>query len=161
MSFQTDFINKYSYDVIEATQGTTIFPSVKMAQMCLETGYGKSILAGTNNIFNIKAYGNFTPYWKGASKFFLVTEYINGQVTKVNAPFRVYGSPADSISDHTYFLQINKNYTENGVFTATSPEQQAEALQLSGYATAPNYAATLIDIINEYDLKTLDDQKKK
>ncbi|HPI31246.1 MAG TPA: glucosaminidase domain-containing protein [Bacteroidales bacterium] len=158
MSKQTDFIAKYSGTVIAACEGTGIFPSVKMAQMILETGWGKSKVG--NNMFGIKAQGKKSPYWNGSAINADTTEFIQGESGTYNLAFRKYASIESSIRDHTHFLQNNKRYAENGVFTAKTPEEQAAALQKAGYATAPNYASSLINVITAYNLKSLDEKKK-
>jgi flagellum-specific peptidoglycan hydrolase FlgJ len=154
----SQFIAKYENDVIAACAGSNIFPSVKMAQAALETGWGKSI-AG-NNMFGIKASGVKTPYWQGNSVIANTREVIDGISSQYNLAFRQYTSVSDSIRDHSYFLQSNPRYTKNGVFTAKTPEDQCKALQAAGYATDPNYAKSLISIINTYNLKRLDVKKK-
>ena len=151
------FISKYQNAVIEACAGSRIFPSVKMAQAALETGWGKSVKG--NNMFGIKAAGQKTPYWSGNSVIANTREVIDGISGQYNLSFRAYPTVADSIRDHTYFLQGNKRYLN--VFSAPTPEDQARALQSAGYATDPNYAASLIKIINQYDLKKLDQKKKQ
>jgi flagellum-specific peptidoglycan hydrolase FlgJ len=158
MSKQTEFIAKYEAAIIEACAGTKLFPSLKMAQAALETGWGASI--PNNNLFGIKAAGKITPYWKGESKISNTREVINGNSGQYNLAFRSYTTLADSIRDHSYFLQVNPRYTTAGVFAATTPQAQAEALQRAGYATDPNYALTLKMIILNYNLERLDQKKK-
>lgn len=153
-----EFIAKYQAAVIEACSGSAIFPSVKMAQAAVETGWGKSI--PNNNMFGIKAAGAHTPYWNGESKISNTREVINGISGQYNLAFRSYASLADSIRDHTYFLQVNARYTAAGVFTAKTPQDQCKALQKAGYATDPNYANTLIGIIKTNNLESLDQKKK-
>ncbi len=153
-----EFIAKYENAVIEACQGSKIFPSVKMAQAAVETGWGKSI--PNNNMFGIKAAGVHTPFWNGESKISSTREVINGMSGQYNLAFRSYASLADSIRDHTYFLQSNARYANNGVFSATTPQAQADALQRAGYATDPNYASTLKQLIKTYNLERLDQKKK-
>lgn len=152
-----EFISKYGLDFVLATNGTTLFPSVKAAQAALETGWGKSPTKGLN-MFGIKAKGAYTPYWHGEKTAETTREVINGQSITIQDGFRAYASLADSIRDHTYFLQTNSRY--NPVFAAKTPEDQARALQAAGYATDPNYASTLISIINKYNLKELDKKKR-
>jgi len=152
------FIAKYENAVIEACAGSKIFPSVKMAQAALETGWGKSI--PNNNLFGIKASGALTPFWKGESGISNTREVINGISAQYNLAFRSYATLADSIRDHTYFLQHNARYASHGVFTAATPEDQCMALQAAGYATDPNYAKSLISVINSHNLKSLDQKKK-
>lgn len=152
------FIAKYENAIIEACAGTNIFPSVKMAQACLESGWGDSVFY--NNMFGIKATGKLTPYWSGLKKSGNTHETKNGKDGVYNLAFRQYATVSDSIRDHTYLLQNVKTYTSHGVFTAATPEAQARALKAAGYATDPNYAETLISIINSHGLKRLDEKKK-
>jgi len=154
----TIFIAKYSTDIIEACAGTKIFPSVKMAQAGLETGWGESIVG--NNLFGIKATGDKTPYWDGSTVSAWTTEFKNGVSGKYYLTFRKYKSVSDSIRDHTYFLQ--KYHTRyKSVFEAATPEAQCKALKSSGYATAPDYATILISVINSKKLKLLDNLTAK
>ena len=49
------FIKKYQDEIIISTYGTSLLPSVKMAQACLETGFGASLIGEAKNLFGIKA----------------------------------------------------------------------------------------------------------
>jgi len=153
----SDFIKTYSQPIIEACKGTSLFPSVKLAQAALETGWGKSVIGEANNMFGIKARGAYTPYWKGDFVMKNTQEFTNGAYHTVSEPFRKYKSLADSIKDHTYFLQMNKRYIP--VFQAKTPEEQAKALLACGYATDPPYATKLMTIINSNNLISLDQKK--
>jgi hypothetical protein len=53
----------------------------------------------------------------------------------------------------------NSRYQASGVFTARSPQMQAEALQRSGYSESPTYSKALIGLINAYQLSQLDNKK--
>jgi len=148
MSAQTDFINKHKLSVVEATKGTRLFPSVKMAQMIIESGWGKSANARlANNFFGIKKGTGWT-----------------GETIVLNTPkdgkpvstFRKYKSVLDSIKDHSDFLIKNKRYEKNGVFSATTPEQQVKAIFKAGYAEAVKYETNLNNLIRQYNLKELD-----
>ena len=147
-----EFIDKYQDEVIRAVRGTTLLPSVKMAQMAIESGWGKSMPG--NNAFGIKARGDHTPFWKGESTTASTREVIGGQSVYMNEPFRAYRTVADSIRDHTVFLARYSRYKP--VFMATTAVGQAEALGRSGYATAPNYGQALINLMDRYDLYALD-----
>ena len=167
------FISTYENSVIEACAGTKLFPSVKMAQLGLETGWGKSVKG--NNLTGIKAYGN----WLGKVISFSTREEVNGidqyfkgtnevypSITAVPAGvdyqtlFRYYETAADSIRDHSKFLLTNTRYTKAGVFNATTPEAQAIALENAHYATDSDYSEKLIRIIKTNNLKRLDVKKK-
>ncbi len=153
MSARLDYIKKFTHAVINAARGTGLFPSLFMAQAILESGNGKSTLASKyNNHFGIKA----TKDWKGKVIDMKTREVYDGRSVYIKDGFRWYDKAEDSFKDRVAFLKNNARYTRYGVFSAKTPEEQADALQRAGYATAPNYAATLKWIINEYDLKSLD-----
>lgn len=156
MMTPTEFFNKYGNAFAVACLGTGLFPSVKLAQAAVETGWGNHVVG--NNLFGIKAAGSHTPYWNGDYVTAGTTEYQNGGYVGQNSNFRKYASVGDSVKDHTYFLQQYRRYAN--VFTAKTPEEQANALQNAGYATDPNYAGKLISIINTYNFKRLDEKKK-
>lgn len=161
MSAERDlFIRQHAAQVVEATRGTGLFASVKMAQMILESANskgqaGKGITAlKANNYFGIKADKN----WPGQKMAFNTPK--DGKPVNY---FRVYNSVTDSIKDHSNFLIKNSRYKKNGVFAAKTPEEQANALQRAGYAEGNDgkgggYANALIALINAYKLKSLDGQ---
>lgn len=169
-----EFINTFSNAVINSVKGTGIFASVKMAQMAIETGWGKSFIKSSNNAFGIKANSGYKgkvisattrEVLSGVSKVFQGTgkTYDNRSVAiekgaEPQTLFRYYDRIEDSIHDHTKFLIVNPRYRK--ALIADTPEQQARELQNAGYATAINYANTLISIINKYNLSTTLDQKK-
>lgn len=114
-----------------------------IAQLCLETGYGKSSLASKyNNYGGIKEFGN------APKVSLLTTECKNGVCSKVMQPFAVYptidaGMRAQSkIYENRYFKQyLNKT---------TDPIQYANLIQSGAvkYATDPNYVSKITKIIN-------------
>lgn len=155
-----DFIKRNAENVIRSVQGTRLFPSLKMAQMIIESsgkdafgrfGIGKGLaVRKANNYFGIKADGS----WKGR-KIALSTPKDGKPVSY----FRVYPTALESMKDHTAFLTQNSRYKANGVFTATSPQAQAAALQRAGYAESPTYSRALVGLINAYGLTQLDKGK--
>lgn len=155
MADKQAFFDKYADAITIACEGTSIFPSVKIAQAAIESGWGQHIVG--NNMFGIKAAGEHSPYWHGDYVTAGTTEYQNGGYVPQNSRFRKYASISDSIRDHTYFLQQNKRYAP--VFSASTPEEQANALKAAGYATDPQYASKLISTINANNLKKYDKKK--
>lgn len=153
-----DFIKDFAPVVRAASKGTGLFPSVFMAQAILESADSQgrpamsSLTRSANNFFGIKADKS----WTGDFVTKPTTEYINGQKVTVQAKFRKYTNPEDSFFDRVNFLKKMKRYTTGGVFTASSPSEQTAALQRSGYATDPKYAALLDSLIKKYDLTSLD-----
>lgn len=164
---------KYGDAVIKSTRGTKILPSVKLAQMAIETGWGDKIL--NNNVFGIKA----DSAWPGKVQSFTTQEVKNG-VRKTykgtgkvyqnrkealsdgalaETLFRFYNSLEDSIADHSRFLIENPRYSK--VLEAETPEVQAQELENAGYATGRNYNETIMSIINNYNFRELDIKKKQ
>lgn len=154
------FIVKYKQDVIDASCGTGLFPSVVMAQMIIESADSNGVAGNgitflkANNAFGIKADSS----WHGPTATFSTPK--DGKPISV---FRVYPTVKDSIIDHTKFLEDNNRYKTAGIFSATTPEQQARELGLAHYSESPTYPDTIIAMINGYHLKDLDKgcQKKK
>ena len=151
-----EYLKNYAQYFVIAGEYDTIFPSVKIAQAALETGWGKHIVG--NNLYGIKATGETTPYWNGAFVTANTTEYQNGSYQSQASKFRSYQSFSDSIRDHSYLINSLPRYS--AVTTASTPEEQARALKAAGYATDPQYAEKLISIINKYNLKKYDSKKK-
>ncbi len=153
-----EYIEKFKNVVIDSVRGTGLFPSVMMAQAILESSNkygqpGQSLLSSQyNNHFGIKADKG----WKGKKVNLRTREVFESKAVIIGDFFRVYEDPAQSFKDRNSFLLRNSRYKSAGVFQATSPEMQAEALQKAGYATDPKYAGLLKAIINMYSLKSLD-----
>ena len=158
MSARLEYIKKYTPAVIKAAKGTGLFPSLFMAQAILESGNGQSSLAKKyNNHFGVKASRG----WKGKVIDMKTREVFDGKDVYIKDGFRWYNNPNDSFKDRVDFLKNNPRYTKHGVFSAKTPEQQADALLQAGYATDPNYATTLKWLINKYNLKALDSMMLK
>lgn len=145
---QTNFIKK----VASLITDKRVLPSLTIAQAILESGWGQSGLTIKGNaLFGIKA--DIT--WKGkrySSKTQECYDKINFKT--ITAAFRGYNSWLESIQDHTAFIASNKRYAK--VLTAKDYKTACYAIAQAGYATAPNYAASLISIIEEYKLYEYD-----
>ena len=152
MTPQETFIKKHKNEVIQATLGTGLFPSVKMAQMILESGWGKGYaVEKANNYFGIKADSS----WKG-DKVALPTPKDANKVSY----FRKYSSVQDSIKDHSDFLKKQGRYAKAGLFNARNYSEQIDSLVKGGYAESKDYANTLNSIIDKYKLKDLDKEAR-
>jgi flagellar protein FlgJ len=142
------FVSRLSIPAQVASQESGISHQLIMAQAALESGWGQREIPTTDgkqsyNVFGIKAGGN----WTGPTTEITTTEYSNGVAKKVQASFRVYGSYVEAISDYVKLLTNNPRYAH--VAAANTPEQAAHALQAAGYATDPNYAAKLVNVIQK------------
>ena len=151
---QAAWLRQAAVDAKNATLGSGVLPSVTVAQAIIESNWGRSGLsiAPYNNLFGIKAGG----YWGGRQVMMPTGEYLNGRYVTVNAAFRAYDSQEASFRDHTNFLLQNSRYAANGVINAPSYQAMATGLQRAGYATDPSYAATLISVVQRYNLNALD-----
>ncbi|ANS75079.1 hypothetical protein AWM70_11080 [Paenibacillus yonginensis] len=132
-------------------EGSPIFPSVRLAQSWLETG---GVIPDWNNLGGYKVGGGKpTPYWDGTSVSTATREYVNGTETTVSANWRAYSSIYAFYKDQDLLFQ-SARYER--VRLAQTPEEQCQALYLCGYASDPNYAAKLIQILTANHLKTYD-----
>ena len=130
-----EFYEKYYPAVVKATKGTGLHPEAVIAQMAIETGWGGSGLSSKhNNFFGIKSHG------KEGGVTMTTEEERDGKRGKEQASFRTYESPEDGIKGFVDFLQNNPRYEKAGVFSAETPDEQAEAMQKAGYATSSRYA---------------------
>lgn len=117
-----------------------------MAQLIEETGWGKKVLPGTNNLFNIKKAGGG---WEGKPvKRFTVPEVDakTGQVYMEEADFRVYVDYVESLEDRFVWLlnqSFYKEYFSDGV--RGNHEKEVYALAKK-FATNPKYADNLLEI---------------
>lgn len=153
MAYTDNFINGIKDGAIASMKKHGVLASITIAQAILESSWGNSTLAKeSKNLFGVKAIGG----WRGCKKNYPTYEYYNGKKTLINDYFRVYNSFAESIEDHALFLVNNSRYKQYGFFSAKDYVGQANALQKAGYATAPTYAQSLINLIKQYRLYKYD-----
>lgn len=127
------FVNMLWPAALQASQATGIDPRIIVAQAAQETGWGNS--APGNNYFGIKSHG------KSGGQTFTTHEVVNGQRVKINDSFRQFGSPAESVAGYASFMLENPRYQP--LRQAKGLDAQLAALGQSGYATDPNYAASV------------------
>lgn len=160
MSIRAEFIKKIAPYAMSAQREYGIPASISIAQAILESGNGLSKLAReANNFFGIRA-DKF--YLKKDLPTYLIdtAEYIKGvKVIDKKAPFRKYKDLEQSFLDHANFLEKKKRYSS--LFDTMEPELWAKGLQKAGYSTSPNYADTLIKLINSEGLKKYDTLAEK
>ena len=152
MSAAAAFIVKIAPVVVKLrVEGSPIFPSVRIAQAGLETGWK---IPEHKNMGGYKVgSGQLTPYWHGKIVNKGTWEVYDGKRVDVTAAFRAYDSVEDFFRDQDLLFQLPRY---DRVRLATTPEQQADMLQKCGYATDPQYGEKLKRIIDNYDLKRYD-----
>jgi flagellum-specific peptidoglycan hydrolase FlgJ len=146
---QQAFINEVAPGALEAQREYGIPAAVTIAQAIDESGWGQSQLAAEdNNLFGIKGTG------PAGSVTLPTQEDQDGQTVTVNAPFRVYSNVAQSIADHSLLLATGSSY-QQAMADRRSPD--AFANDLTGvYATDPEYGASLITIMRQFNLYRFD-----
>ncbi|UQS81833.1 glycoside hydrolase family 73 protein [Bombilactobacillus folatiphilus] len=131
-----------------------VLPSITIAQAILESDWGKSKLA--SNYYNLFGVKDDTPQ---RSKEMKTKEYHHGEWTTVSANFRVYQNFAQSIAEHDALMVKGTTWNPQQyqhVLAADNYVDAAKALQQDGYATDPDYAQKLIEIIETYNLDQYD-----
>jgi flagellar protein FlgJ len=151
---RTEFFATLAPHAIRARkEGSPLFVSVRLAQNLLETG-GK--IHSWNNLGGIKVgSGKPNEWWDGSYVKKGTWEVVNGQKVDTTAAFRAYKSIYHFYKDQDLLFQ-NKRYER--VRNAKTPEEQAEALRLCGYATDPEYGLKICNIISMYNLKKYDQE---
>ncbi len=138
----------FSAEVINAAQATQrrwkIPTSITLAQWALESSYGKSMPAGSNNPFGIKASAGqaYVEAW--------TTEYINGKKTKVRQKFQVFTNLEEAFIRHGRLLGTSHYYEKARNFLH-EPDKFADALT-GIYATDPKYGTLLKSIMQSKNL---------
>lgn len=126
----------------ETGQKLGVSPDVVAAHAALESGWGQQPLrkggADTNNLFGIKAGGN----WQGAVAAATTTEYEQGAMVKKTERFRSYPDAASAFRDYAELLSSNPRY-QAALNTGNDARAFATGLARGGYATDPAYADKL------------------
>lgn len=121
---------------------------VLVAQAALETGWGKHTMKfddGRNsyNLFGIKADSR----WDGAALARNSLEFRDGALQPEVSRFRAYNSTAQSLKDYVDLIRGSARYRQ-ALQMAADDHAYVRELQAAGYATDPNYADKIIDILN-------------
>ncbi|HMD74115.1 MAG TPA: glucosaminidase domain-containing protein, partial [Steroidobacteraceae bacterium] len=99
--------------------------------------------------FGIKADDN----WAGARATANTVEFSGGVAVQRRAAFRAYGSISDSVNDFANLLESSPRYRST-LASGNSPQAYVASIQSSGYATDPDYANKLNEILNSSTFRT-------
>lgn len=139
------YIDKYKDIAVEQMRKYHIPASITLAQGLFESDAGRSMLAVEgNNHFGIKCHSD----WQGRKVYY--------DDDRRNECFRKYGSAAASFQDHSLFLVSGSRYASLFDLKVTDYKGWARGLKKAGYATNPQYAEKLINIIELYQLDRYD-----
>lgn len=165
-SAQTDFVSKLVKSAQENERRTGIPASVAIGMAALETGWGRSTMAGTyvvdkglstekayrvNTLFNIKCTSTPSPHQNGCVPVRTAEYTSSGARYYIVAKFRTYASWGDSILDYGRLLTSASRYRNAFAYTSY-PDQFVTEVRKGGYATDPQYAAQVISIMKKYNL---------
>lgn len=128
------------------------FPSVSLAQWAIESDYGK-VQSGKNNFFGVKA----TPEQISAKQATVrwTKEYWGGEYHVVEQWFADYPDEQGSFDAHAKLLSFSPFYVE--AQHATNVHDYVVAMA-KHYATAPNYAEVILNLIATGNLEQYDPQ---
>lgn len=136
------YIEQFKYWAMDEQVRTGVPAAISLAQGILETGSGKSELCQeANNHFGIKCKKE----WTGET-------YLHDDDRRHEC-FRKYKSAKDSYTDHSNFLATRAHYSFLFGLAPTDYTGWCNGLRKAGYATNPQYAARLIDLIEKYNLQ--------
>ncbi len=139
------YIDNYKELAIQKMHQYKIPASITLAQGIFESACGKSKLAiSGNNHFGIKCHKE----WIGDT--LLIDDDSLGEC------FRKYLKVEDSYTDHALFLTSRPRYSELFSLDIMDYKGWAKGLKAAGYATNPQYAERLINLIEKYNISKQD-----
>ena len=141
-----EYIEMWKEEAVYQMATHRIPASITLAQGILESRDGNSRLAKEgNNHFGIKCHSD----WDG--------KRIYEDDDQRNECFRQYRNARESFDDHSDFLK-KARYAQLFELEMTDYKGWARGLKECGYATSPEYAKSLIRIIEENNLQQYDEQ---
>ncbi len=154
---QKQFLALVTPAALDAERRWQIPASITIAQAILESAWGRSrLFRKANNPFGIK-WSQARAHHEPAEKYceFDTRECERGEWKTVVARFAAYNVLADAFRGHARLIwsgPYSPVIAELHGDPATRPQRVAQALQDCGYATDPNYAQKLVEIINQFHL---------
>ncbi|MGB5606791.1 MAG: flagellar assembly peptidoglycan hydrolase FlgJ [Gammaproteobacteria bacterium] len=143
-----EFIRDVWPHAVKGAAKLGVQPEVLIAQAALETGWGQKVIrradgSSSFNLFGIKA----DPGWSGDRASVATLEYAGDVATRQRATFRAYDSLDAAVMDYADFLQTNPRYGQ-ALEQAADRVAFLHGLKAAGYATDPEYANKIMDIMN-------------
>src|SRR5271170_288526 len=148
-----EFVDRLMPPIRRAASALGVDPMGILAQAALETGWGQRMPRNADgspsfNMFGIKAGDG----WSGARATADSMEVSNGVAKLTRTAFRAYGSMEESVNDFASLLKNSPRYRD---VVAAGGDLQAyiDGIGKSGYATDPEYANKLNQILHSDTLK--------
>lgn len=144
----TEFVERLLPAAKQAAAKLGVAPEVLVAQAAHETGWGKFLPKHENgesshNLFGIKAGSS----WQGDRVNKSTLEVIDGVTQKQRADFRAYPSFEACLDDYAGLIKGYSRYSD-AIENADSAKGYLKGLQSGGYATDPNYADRILELLN-------------
>lgn len=138
-----DWARKAWKHIVSGAHALAVPAEALLAQSALETNWGRD--SSAHNLFGIKSHGD-------APSFIAAThEYVDGALRETQAAFRRYVSDAQAVLD--YVTTIRSRHPQ--AVGQSTVKGFATALQATGYATDPDYAAKIEAIANSPRMQAL------
>jgi len=143
-----EFVDQVMPAIRRAATALGLNPLGLLAQAALETGWGQRMARNADgspslNMFGIKAGDE----WTGARATADTVEFGNGVATQRRTAFRAYGSIEESVSDFANVLKKSPRYRD-AIAAGGDVHAYIDRIGKSGYATDPEYANKLNQILN-------------
>jgi flagellar protein FlgJ len=148
-----DFVQQVLPTIRQAAAAVGVNPLGMLAQAALETGWGQRMprTADGNsslNLFGVKAGSD----WSGARAVADTVEISGGVAKQARTAFRAYGSIEESVGDFARLLTSSPRYRE-AVAAGSNAQAYVESIAKAGYATDPQYAVKLNEVLNSGTLR--------
>jgi peptidoglycan hydrolase FlgJ len=149
----TDFVQQVLPTIRQAAAAVGVNPLGMLAQAALETGWGQRMprTADGNsslNLFGVKAGSD----WSGARAVADTVEISGGVAKQTRTAFRAYGSIEESVGDFARLLTSSPRYRD-ALATGGSAQAYVQSIAKAGYATDPEYANKLNEVLNSGTLQ--------
>ena len=149
----SDFVQQVLPTIRQAAAAVGVNPLGMLAQAALESGWGQRMprTADGNsslNLFGVKAGSD----WSGARAMADTVEISGGVAKQTRTAFRAYGSIEESVGDFARLLTSSPRYRE-AVAAGSNAQAYVQSIAKAGYATDPQYANKLNDVLNSGTLQ--------
>ena len=149
----SDFVQQVLPTIRQAAAAVGVNPLGMLAQAALETGWGQRMprTADGNsslNLFGVKAGSD----WSGARAVADTVEISGGVAKQTRTAFRAYGSIEESVGDFARLLTSSPRYRD-AVAAGGSAQAYVQSIAKAGYATDPEYANKLNEVLNSGTLQ--------
>ena len=150
-----EFVNRMLPPIRRVASELNLNPQALLAQAALETGWGQRMPrnadgSSSNNMFGIKAGEE----WRGARVTADTVEVSHGVASTRRTAFRAYGSIEESVNDFAQLLASSPRYRE-ALGAGADAKTYVASIGKSGYATDPEYANKLNQILNSEPIQAV------